>query len=88
MEMKEIIAKHQLSYVGLCDGEAENEKLTELFMSIHNLDNDRFGLLYYFIDYLSEKALLCAETDDDDKEEGLYDDENQAFFENIFWIRQ
>lgn len=80
MEMKEIIAKHQLSYVGLCAGEADNDKLTELFMAIHNLENDRFDFLYYFIDFLSEKALHCVKSDDEDREEGIYDDEYQHYF--------
>ena len=65
-EMKAIAIKYELGYVGVYYGDADNDKLTKLFISNHHIKNDKFGLTYYYIDYLSQEALSELEMEDDD----------------------
>lgn len=68
--MKAIAVEKDLGYVGVYEGDAENDKLTQLFVSDHHIENDKYGITYYFIDYLSQEALYELEDeewgDDDD----------------------
>jgi hypothetical protein len=56
-EMEEIVRTHYLSCIGTRHGDADDDKLTELFMAAHQLSDDRFGLTYYFINQLSIRTL-------------------------------
>jgi hypothetical protein len=56
-EMKELARKYDLGYVGVFFGDAENDKLTEMYIQNHQIENDRFGMTYYFVNYVSENAL-------------------------------
>lgn len=60
-EMKTMAIKYDLGYVGVYYGDAENDKLTQLFMLDHHIDNDKYGITYYYIDYLSQEALYELE---------------------------
>ncbi len=56
-EMKEIVRTHYLSCIGARHGDADDDKLTELFMAALQLSDDRFGLTYYFINQLWIRTL-------------------------------
>lgn len=48
-EMKNIARKYNLDYVGVAFGDAENDRLTEMYIQNHHIEDDRFGLTYYLI---------------------------------------
>ena len=56
-EMKEIVRTHHLSCIGARYRDADDDKLTELFMVAPQLSDDRFGLTYYFINQLWIRTL-------------------------------
>ena len=76
LEMKEMVNNYQLSFIGACFGDADDIKLTDLFIEKHQLIKDRFGLTYYFINELSIKTLQILEDEDwhdeDDDGYGYY----------------
>lgn len=50
-EMKDLAIKYDLGFVGVYQDDADNEELTRLFISDHHVENDKYGLTYFYIDY-------------------------------------
>jgi len=73
-EMKELAREYNLFYVGVGFGDAEDDKLTEMYIHNHHIEDDRFGLTYYFINYVSQDALGELDVEDWDEDDEFLDD--------------
>jgi len=73
-EMKELAREYNLFYVGVSFGDAEDDKLTEMYIHNHHIEDDRFGLTYYFINYVSQDALGELDVEDWDEDDEFLDD--------------
>ncbi len=68
-ELKELALQNNVPYECVCIEHEDTGELIKLFVNKYNIEDDRFGMTYYFIQYLCIEALSILDDDDWDDDD-------------------
>ena len=68
-EMKELALQNNVPYECVSVEHEDTGELIKRFVNKHNIEDDRFGMTYYFIQYLCIEALSILDDDDWDEDD-------------------